>query len=160
MTATSKHFIVRRAFRGSTLFLVRVDVLGCGWRWHADRGFAFRFTESGPAMRAAERASREYGARAFVEDSDGCLLEPAKALAAIDGYHTTRTAADGEPTARWFDHLSRLDEQFEGHRRAAAGGFLSIADFASVKREYEFLKGRRAGADDGTRRYPPTGGAS
>lgn len=75
-TNDGSHIIVR-AFRGQQLVLVDYDGHS-GFRWTADRDKAAKYPHS-IALRIADKAAREYGAKCATLAADGTLTQPESA---------------------------------------------------------------------------------
>lgn len=67
--STVQGFIVVREFRGVALYLHSIHI-GKGMRWLADRAKAMVISDAQDALAVSERASREWGTKAFVATTD------------------------------------------------------------------------------------------
>lgn len=64
-----KGFIIVREFRGTSLYLASTHI-GKGYRWLANRAQAMIIPDAQDALAISERASREWGSKAFVATTD------------------------------------------------------------------------------------------
>lgn len=67
--STVKGFHIVREFRGTSLYLTSTHI-GNGYRWIAGKGGAMVISDITDALALSERASREWGIKAFVATTD------------------------------------------------------------------------------------------
>lgn len=82
--STVQGFIVTREFRGVALYLTSIHT-GKGMRWLADRARAMVISDAQDALAVSERASREWGTKAFVATTDEAphIVERAKCAGSL-----------------------------------------------------------------------------
>lgn len=99
MDSRTTGYIVSRSFRGSQLFLTAYSDKPLSFHWLNDRSKSQVFESSAAALKAADRAAREYGAKCAVIDPNDNLLEPAKARPSYP-YHVRAFNTGRQYTAR------------------------------------------------------------
>lgn len=100
--STVQGFIVTREFRGVALYLTSIH-LGKGMRWLADRAKAMVISDAQDALAVSERASREWGTKAFVATTDEAphIVERSETWQFNwRGYCAVRIAAGSEEEAK------------------------------------------------------------
>lgn len=120
-TKPSTGYTVRRAFRGSVLWLTHYEARPLSMQW-STRGERLKFESSAAALAAADKAAREYGAECAVLDPSGNLLQPNAARAALR-HHVTGAIERGEKTAVVEQRYSQADFRAQAERIAAARGW-------------------------------------
>lgn len=100
--STANGFHIVREFRGTSLYLTSTHI-GNGYRWIAGKGGAMVISDITDALALSERASREWGIKAFVATTDEAPHVVARAETwqfNWRGYCAVRIAAGSEEEAK------------------------------------------------------------